>query len=57
MPEDLLLFPTNRIKKMPIWKITFVFEHLKTDQFQLTMSFSLVACFVYCSLSDSSQQR
>jgi len=42
---------------MPIWKITFVFEHLKTDQFQLTMSFSLVACFVYCSLSDSSQQR
>ena len=32
MPEDLL-FLTNRIKKMAVWKITFVSEHLNTDQF------------------------
>jgi len=54
MPEDLLLFLKTRIKKMAIWKTTFVFEHLNTDQSQLTKCFALVACFVYCSLGDSS---
>jgi len=29
MPEDLLLFLTTRIKKMAVWKTTFVPEHLK----------------------------
>jgi len=46
MPEDLLLFLTTRIKKMCIWKTTFVSEHLNTDQSQLTKCFALVACFV-----------
>jgi len=27
MPDDLLLFLTTRIKKMAIWKTTFVSEH------------------------------
>jgi len=28
MPEDLLLFTTNRIKKMAVCKTTYVSEHL-----------------------------
>jgi len=36
MPEDLLLFLTIRIKKMAVWKTTFVSEHLKADQSQFT---------------------
>jgi len=28
MPEDLLSFLTTRIKKMVLWKTTFVSEHL-----------------------------
>jgi len=39
LPEDLLLFLTNRIKKMVVWKTTFLSEHLKTDQSQLTEVF------------------
>jgi len=39
---------------MAVWKITFVSEHLKTDRFQLTKCFALVACFACCSLGDSS---
>ena len=29
MPEDLLLFLTNRIKKMAVWKTKFVSEYLR----------------------------
>jgi len=54
MPEDLLLFLTTRIKKMAVWKTTFMSEHLKTDQSQLTKCFALVTCFACCSLDDSS---
>jgi len=36
MPEDLLLLFTTRVKKMAVWKTTFVSEHLDTDQSQLT---------------------
>jgi len=54
MPEDLLLFLTTRMKKIAVWKITFVFEHLNTDHSQLTKCFALVACFACCSLDDSS---
>ena len=52
--KDLLLFHTTRIKKMAVWKTSFVSEHLKTDQFQLTKCFALVVCFACCSLCDSS---
>jgi len=31
MPENLLLFLTTRIKKMAVWKTTFVSEHFNTD--------------------------
>ena len=54
MPEDLLLFLTTRIKKMAVWKTTFVSEHLKAYRSQLTKCFALVACFACCSLGDSS---
>jgi len=54
MPEDLLLFLTTRIKKTAVWKNTFVFEHLNTDQSQLAKRFALVACFACCSVGDSS---
>jgi len=46
-----LLFLTNRTKKMAVWKITFVSEHLNTDQSQMTKCFALVACFACCSLT------
>jgi len=39
--------------KMALWKTTFVSEHLHADQSQLTKCFALVACFVCCSLGDS----
>jgi len=51
MPEDVLLLLTTRIKKMSVWKIAFVSEHLNTDQSQLTKCFSLVAVFDCCSLA------
>jgi len=54
MPEILLLFLTTRIKKMTVWKTTFVSENLNADQSQLTKYFALVACFACCSLGDSS---
>jgi len=54
LPEDLLLFLTTRIKKTAVWKTTFVFENLDTDQSQLTKCFALTACFACCSLGDSS---
>jgi len=54
MPEDLLLFLTTSIKKMAVWKTTFVSEHLSIDQSQLTKCFALVACFACCSLGNSS---
>ena len=31
MLDDLLLFLTTRIKKIAVWKTTFVSEHLYTD--------------------------
>jgi len=37
-----------------VWKTTFVSEHLNTDLSQLTMCFSLVACFACWSLGDLS---
>jgi len=52
MPEDVLLFLTTGIKKMAVWKTTFVSEHLNTDQSQLSKCFALVACFICCSLGD-----
>jgi len=36
MPDDLLLFFSSIIKKMAVWKDTFVSERLNTDQSQLT---------------------
>jgi len=54
MPEDLLLFLTTRIKKIAVWKTTFVSEHLSTEHSQLTKYFAPVACFACCSLGDSS---
>jgi len=39
---------------MAVWKITFVSEHLNTDQSQLTKCFALVACFACCRLGDYS---
>jgi len=54
MPEDLSLFLTTRIKKMVVWKNTFVSKHLNIDQSQLAKCFALVACFAYCSRDDSS---
>jgi len=39
---------------MAVWKTTFVSEHFKIDQSQLTKCFALVACFACCSLDDSS---
>jgi len=53
-PQDLLLFLTIRIKKIAVWKSTFVSEHLNTDQSQLAKCFALVDCFACCSLGDSS---
>jgi len=53
MPEGLELFLAIRIKKMAVWKTTFVSEHLNTDKSQLTKCFALVACFACCSLVDS----
>jgi len=41
MLENILLFLTNRIKKMAVWKTTFASEHLNADQSQLTECFSL----------------
>jgi len=38
---------------MVVRETTFASEHLKTDQFQLTECFALVACFACCSLGDS----
>jgi len=43
----------DRIKKMAVWKTTFVSEHLNTDQSQFTKCFALV-CFACCSIDDSS---
>ena len=37
--RTFLLFLTNRIKKMTVWKTTFLSEHLKTDQSLLTEVF------------------
>jgi len=54
MPEDLSLFLTTRIKKMAVWKTTFVSKHLNPDQSQLTKCFALAASFACCSLGDSS---
>ena len=45
---------TTRIKKMVVWKTTFVPEHLNTNQSQSTKCFALVVCFACCSLGDSS---
>ena len=45
---------TTRIKKMVVWKTTFVSEHLNTNQSQSTKCFALVVCFACCSLGDSS---
>jgi len=42
MHDDLLLFLTTRIKKMAVWKTTFVSEHLNTNQSQLTKCFAQV---------------
>jgi len=39
---------------MAVWKTIFVFQHLNTDQSQLTTCFPLVACCPCCSLGDSS---
>jgi len=44
----------TRIKKMAVSKTTFVSEHLKRDQSQLTKCFALVACLACCSLGASS---
>jgi len=49
-----MLFHTTRIKKMAVWKTTFVSEHLNIDQSQLNKCFALVACFASCSRDDSS---
>jgi len=54
MSEEFLLFLTTRIKKMVVWKITFVSEHLKPDQSKLTKCFAFLVCFACCSLGDSS---
>jgi len=54
MPEDLLLFLTNRIKKITVWQTTFVSEFLTAEQSQLITCFALVPCFAGCSLGDSS---
>ena len=50
MPEDLLLFLTTRMKKIAVWKTTFMSEHLATDQSQMTKCFALVACVACCGL-------
>ena len=44
----------DRIKKMAVWKATFVSEHLNTDESQLTKCFALVVCFACSSLGNSS---
>jgi len=54
MPEDFLLFLTTKIKKIAVWKTTFVSEHFDPDQSQLTKCFALVAYFPCCSLGYSS---
>jgi len=39
---------------MAVWKITFVSEHLNTDQSQLTKCLTLIICFACCNFGDSS---
>jgi len=51
MPGDLLLFLTTKIKKMAVWKTTFVSKHLNTEQSQLIKCFAFVAALAILAKS------
>jgi len=47
IPQDVLLFFTNSIKKMAVWKTTYMSEHLNTDHLVPIDQVFFTRCMLY----------